>query len=108
LGAFHFRTSHDGYLQFRRLILEVKPQKEGSTVVGVSYSVEVVTPSFPGVLRLNQSMSWFSVTKEIFLKDVVFQRFFIRRSMFNPPKADKCLLASGEFDVHLSKQQVAF
>ena len=25
------------------------------------------------------------------------------RSMFNPPKADKCLLASGEFDVHPKK-----
>jgi hypothetical protein len=27
--------------------------------------------------------------------------------MFNPPKADKRLLASGEFDVHLLKQQLA-
>ena len=25
---------------------------------------------------------------------------------FDPPEADKCLLASGKFDVHLSKQHV--
>jgi hypothetical protein len=30
--------------------------------------------------------------------------FDVGRSMFDPPEADKCLLACGEFDVHLSKQ----
>ena len=27
--------------------------------------------------------------------------FDVRRSMFDPPEADKCLLACGELDVHL-------
>ena len=30
--------------------------------------------------------------------------FYVGRSMFDPPEADKCLLAFGEFDVHLLKQ----
>jgi hypothetical protein len=35
--------------------------------------------------------------------DVCFT-FNVGRSMFDPPEADKCLLAFGEFDVHLLKQ----
>jgi hypothetical protein len=34
----------------------------------------------------------------------LFFSFDVGRSMFDPPEADKCLLASGELDVHLSKQ----
>jgi len=52
-----------------------------------------------GPERLDLSHSALGSSPQIFL--VVFLSF-IGCWTFDPPKADKCLLAYGEFDVHLS------